>query len=65
MTARRRRLRLFAGIALTGLVTGFLAGMATDRVRHDRERSIVLARYEQALQQWRAHLMAIEREPHP
>jgi len=49
-------------IAMAGLVIGFLAGMATDRIRHDRERGVVLAKYEQALQQWRQHLMAIERD---
>jgi hypothetical protein len=45
---------------LAGLTVGFLAGMVTDRIRYEHQRSSVLARYEQARQRWQEQLMALE-----
>ena len=60
MTMRHRRRTLFAAFAAAGLTFGFLAGMATDRIQHDRHRSGVLARYDRAVQQLHERLMALE-----
>lgn len=60
MTMRRRRRTFFAAFAAAGLTLGFLAGMATDRIQHDRQRAMVLARYEQAVQRLHERLIALE-----
>jgi len=60
MTTRHRRRTLFAAFAAGGLTFGFLAGMATDRIRYDLRRSVVVARYKQAVERLHQRLMAIE-----
>jgi hypothetical protein len=40
---------------------GVLAGMTMDRMRYDRQRAEVLARYEQSLTELNAHRMALEK----
>jgi hypothetical protein len=60
MTMRHRRRTFFAAFAAAGLTFGFLAGMATDRIQHDRQRAMVLARYEHAVQRLHERLMALE-----
>jgi hypothetical protein len=39
-----------------------LAGVVIDRMQFDRQRSAVLHRYEEALQQWHAYRMALEKD---
>jgi hypothetical protein len=65
MSRRWRRRVLVTVIAayFTGL--GILAGTVADRVRFGLERSQVLARYEQAADRVRAHLMTLERRSGP
>jgi len=39
-----------------------LAGTALDRMRFDVQRTAVLARYEQALRDWKTYRMAFEKD---
>ena len=48
------------GVYLVGL--GMLAGTALDRMRFDAQRTAVLARYEQALRDWKTYRMAFEKD---
>jgi hypothetical protein len=48
------------GVYLLGL--GMLAGAALDRMRFDVQRTSVLARYEQALRDWKTYRMAFEKD---
>ena len=41
---------------------GMLAGTALDRMRFDVQRTAVLARYEQALHDWKTYRMAFEKD---
>jgi hypothetical protein len=56
----RRRRVLAGGLAIYLLVVGFAGGMATERIRFDRERADVLARYDEAVRTWHAILMQVE-----
>ncbi len=60
MTTRRRVL-VGVGLGLYLVGMGVLAGVALDRMRFDRERAEVLARYDQALREWHMNLMALEK----
>lgn len=42
-------------------VVGMLAGVVVDRIRFDGQRSEVLGRYEQALRDWQADRIALEK----
>jgi hypothetical protein len=59
MTSRMRLMGIGLGVYLLGF--GMLAGVMVDRLWYDHRRSEVLERYEQAVRQWRAQLMALER----
>jgi hypothetical protein len=48
------------GLYLLGL--GMLLGVVVDRMQFDRHRSEVLSRYEEALRQWHASRMTLERQ---
>lgn len=61
MTMTRGRLVGLGGLSLYLFVLGFGGGMASERIRFDRERPAVLRRYDEAARQWRALLMAAER----
>jgi hypothetical protein len=67
MTTRRRHRTLLAALAVSGLALGFLAGIATDRIRYDLQRAVVLAHYNQAAERLNQRLMALEiaRGPRP
>ena len=56
------RMVIGVGLGLYLVVLGALAGAAVDRIQFDRERSQVLARYDQAVRAWHTHLMALELE---
>ena len=40
---------------------GALAGILSERVRYDRTRTAIVARYQHAIRQWQGVLMDIER----
>lgn len=60
MTMTRRRTVLTGGLALYLLAVGFAGGTAAERIRFDRERAGVLARYDEAVKEWHAILMRVE-----
>jgi hypothetical protein len=47
------------GAYLLGL--GMLAGLVVDHMLFDRQRAMVLGRYEEALRQWHAYQIRIEK----
>lgn len=61
MTMTRGRLVVLGGLSLYLFVLGFAGGMASERIRFDRERTAVLHRYDKAVRQWKGFLMAAER----
>jgi hypothetical protein len=60
MRTRKVILHIAVGVYLVGL--GMVTGMALDRMRFDRQRSEVIGRYEQALREWHAVRMALEKQ---
>jgi hypothetical protein len=59
------RLRISVmGVVVGTYLLGFgvLAGVVVDRMLFDRQRSEVLGRYEQALQQWHSYQMTLEKD---
>ena len=66
MEARRKALiRIGLGLYLVGF--GMLAGVAVERMRFDHKRADVLDRYDEALREWHAFRMELERivDQHP
>jgi hypothetical protein len=61
MTMTRGRVVALGGLSLYIFVFGFACGAVNDRIRADRERTIVLQRYDEAVQQWHAFLITVER----
>jgi hypothetical protein len=61
MMMTRGRLVVLGGLSLYLFVLGFAGGMASERIRFDRERTAVLHRYDLAVRQWHGFLMAAER----
>jgi hypothetical protein len=61
MTKTRGWMVVLGGLSLYLLLLGFAAGMASERIRFDRERTAVLHRYDDAVRQWHGFLMAAER----
>lgn len=59
MKTRRVVLAVGIGVYLVGF--GMLTGMMVDRMRFDRQRSEVLARYDRAVTDLHAHRMALEK----
>jgi hypothetical protein len=58
---KTRRIVVGVGLGVYLIGFGMLVGMALDRMRFDRERSEVLARYERSLTDLNAHRMALEK----
>jgi hypothetical protein len=56
MMMTRGRMVVLGGLPLYLLVRGFAAGMASERIRFDWERTAVLHRYDDAVRQWQAFL---------
>lgn len=52
---------VLGGLSPYLFVLGFAAGMASERIRFDRERTAVLHRYDEAVRQWQAFLMTADR----
>jgi hypothetical protein len=55
-----RPLKILALIAL--LVIAYFAGVITERMRFDQERSAVIKKYEKALSDWRHQQMQAEKQ---
>jgi hypothetical protein len=55
--------KIVVGVGLGAYLIGFgvLAGMVIERMRFDQQRSDVLGRYEQALREWKASRIALEK----
>jgi hypothetical protein len=55
------------GLGLYLLGFGMLAGVAVERMRFDHKRANVLARYDEALREWQAFRMELEKivDRHP
>ena len=63
MSQPRRTARLYAALALAAaLVLAFLAGMLTERLRFDSERTQVLERLDAARRAYHERLMQSERD---
>ena len=58
-TGRRALIGVGLGLYLLGF--GMLAGVAVERMRFDHKRADVLARYDEALREWHAFRMALEK----
>jgi len=57
---RRQAVFGFAlGMCLVGF--GMLAGVAVERIRFDHKRAGILARYDEAVHEWRAFRLELER----
>lgn len=61
MSTRWRRAILVVGFGLYLLGLGFLGGIVAERVRFDHQRLAVLNRYDEALKNWHAYLMGLEK----
>ena len=59
MTMTRHETVLAGGLALYLLAVGCAGGTAAERIRFDRERATVLARYDEAVKEWHAILMRV------
>jgi len=58
-TRRKTLCAIGLGLYLVGF--GMLAGVAIERMRWDHERAEALARYDEALREWHAFRIALER----
>jgi hypothetical protein len=58
---KTRRIVLAFGVGAYLVSFGMLTGMVVDRMRFDRQRSEVLARYERAVTDLNAHRIALEK----
>jgi hypothetical protein len=58
---KARRIVIGAGLGVYLVGLGMLAGVALDRMRFDRQRSEVLARYERSVTDLNAYRMALEK----
>jgi hypothetical protein len=60
MIMKRTRAVVLIGASFYMSVMGFAGGIAAERIRFDRQRTAVLHRYDEAVQQWHQFLMAAE-----
>ena len=63
MRVTRIRMALLISASLYVAVMAFAGGMAAERIRFDRERGVLLQRYDEAAHQWHEFLMTAERRP--
>ena len=61
MKMTRGRTVVVSALSLYLLALGFAGGMASERIRFDRERTAVLHQYYRAVREWHAFLMSAER----
>jgi len=57
----RRKALIGIGLGLYLVGFGMLAGVAVERMRFDHKRADVLDRYDEALREWHAFRMELER----
>ena len=55
------RWAILGGLWFYLLGLGFLGGIAAERVRFDSQRMAVLSRYDEAVREWHAYLIKLER----
>jgi len=58
---KTRKIAIGVGLGVYLVGFGMLAGMLTERMRFDRQRSEVLGHYEEALREWQTYRMALEK----
>jgi len=61
MRMTRTRMVVLIGASLPVAVMAFAGGVTAERIRFDRERGVVLPRYDEAVQRWHELLMTAER----
>lgn len=61
MEATRNRTLIGIGLGLYLIGFGALAGVAVERMRFDHRRAETLARYDEAVRQWHAFRIELER----
>jgi hypothetical protein len=61
METTRRRALIGMGIGLYLIGFGMLAGVAVERMRFDHKRADALARYDEAVREWHAFRIELER----
>jgi hypothetical protein len=60
MITKRTRAVVLIGASLDMSAMAFAGGVATERIRFDRQRAAVLHRHDEAVQEWHRFLMAAE-----
>ena len=60
MIAKRTRVVVLIGASLYASAMAFAGGVAAERIRFDRQRAVVLQRYDEAAREWHQVLMAAE-----
>jgi hypothetical protein len=58
---KTRKIAIGVGLGVYLVGFGMLAGMLTERMRFDRQRSEVLGHYDEALREWQTYRMALEK----
>jgi hypothetical protein len=61
MYLTRVKLVVLIGGSLYLAVIAFASGVAAERIRFDRERSVLLHQHDEAIREWHGYQMAIER----
>jgi hypothetical protein len=61
MEATRSRMLIGMGLGLYLMGFGMLAGVAVERMRFDHKRADTLARYDEAVREWHAFRIELER----
>jgi hypothetical protein len=61
METTRRRTLIAMGLGLYLMGFGMLAGVALERMRFDHKRADALARYDEAVREWHAFRIELER----
>jgi len=56
-----KRLLLVVGVGVYLFGLGALCGTMIERMRFDRQREVVLTRYEQVIRDWKSFRMALEK----
>ena len=62
MPVTRTRTVVLVGASFYLAVMSFAGGVASERIRFDRERGEVLHRYDEAVQEWHEFRMSAERK---
>ena len=60
MSTLWRRITMLCGVGVYLVVLGFLGGIVAERIRFDRQRTVILQRYDSAVRRVHEQLMALE-----